>query len=55
MGGLDIDEKSAVLGSDSLPVPGLLAAGEVAGCVRGDSRQVGISQLGPLRVQPSSD
>merc|ERR1712136_677436 len=45
MGGLEIDENSAVLGSDSKPIPGLYAAGEVAGGVHGNNRLGGNSLL----------
>ena len=45
MGGLDLDEKSAVLGLDSLPVPRLFTAGEVARGVHGHNRLGGNSLL----------
>merc|ERR1719383_79528 len=45
MGGLEIDENSAVLGADSKPIPGLYAAGEVAGGVHGNNRLGGNSLL----------
>ena len=46
MGGLEIDEDSAVLGSGSEAIRGLYAAGEVAGGVHGDNRLEGNSLLG---------
>merc|ERR1712136_282324 len=45
MGGLEIDENSAVLGSGSQAIPGLYAAGEVAGGVHGNNRLGGNSLL----------
>merc|ERR1719284_1906775 len=45
MGGLEIDENSAVLGSDSEAIRGLYAAGEVAGGVHGNNRLGGNSLL----------
>ena len=45
MGGLEVDEHSAVLGADSKPVPGLYAAGEVAVGVHGNNRLGGNSLL----------
>ena len=46
MGGLEIDPESRVIGSDGKPVPGLFAAGEVAGGVHGANRLGGSSLLG---------
>ena len=46
MGGLEIDEDSAVLGSWSEAIRGLYAAGEVAGGVHGSNRLGGNSLLG---------
>ena len=46
MGGLEIDPESRVLGTDGKPVPGLFAAGEVAGGVHGANRLGGSSLLG---------
>ena len=46
MGGLEIDPESRVLGSDGKPIPGLFAAGEVAGGVHGANRLGGSSLLG---------
>ena len=45
MGGLEIDENSAVVGSDSEAIRGLYAAGEVAGGVHGNNRLGGNSLL----------
>jgi len=45
MGGLEIDEKSRVLDKSGKPVPGLYAAGEVAGGVHGNNRLGGNSLL----------
>merc|ERR1719245_631898 len=45
MGGLEIDTDSAVLGSNGAPIPGLYAAGEVAGGVHGNNRLGGHSLL----------
>jgi len=45
MGGLEIDENSAVLGPDSQAIRGLYAAGEVAGGVHGNNRLGGNSLL----------
>ena len=45
MGGLEVDENSAVLGSDSEAIRGLYAAGEVAGGVHGNNRLGGNSLL----------
>merc|ERR1711884_691250 len=45
MGGLEIDTDSAVLGSDGTAIPGLYAAGEVAGGVHGNNRLGGNSLL----------
>jgi len=46
MGGLEIDAESRVIGVDGKPVPGLFAAGEVAGGVHGANRLGGSSLLG---------
>lgn len=46
MGGLEIDQGSHVIGTDGKPVPGLFAAGEVAGGVHGANRLGGSSLLG---------
>lgn len=47
MGGLEIDPESRVLnGADHAPIPGLFAAGEVAGGVHGANRLGGSSLLG---------
>jgi len=46
MGGLEIDPESRVIGSSSKPIPGLFAAGEVAGGVHGANRLGGSSLLG---------
>lgn len=46
MGGLEIDEDSRVLDKNQKPVPGLFAAGEVAGGVHGANRLGGSSLLG---------
>eukprot|EP00448_Togula_jolla_P024662 CAMPEP_0170591762 /NCGR_PEP_ID=MMETSP0224-20130122/12574_1 /TAXON_ID=285029 /ORGANISM="Togula jolla, Strain CCCM 725" /LENGTH=1051 /DNA_ID=CAMNT_0010915643 /DNA_START=49 /DNA_END=3204 /DNA_ORIENTATION=+ len=45
MGGLEIDVNSAVVGSNGKPIPGLYAAGEVAGGVHGNNRLGGNSLL----------
>jgi len=45
MGGLEINAASEVIGKDSKPVPGLYAAGEVAGGVHGSNRLGGNSLL----------
>jgi hypothetical protein len=45
MGGLEIDDQARVLGSDGKPLPGLFAAGEVAGGVHGANRLGGSSLL----------
>merc|ERR1712003_303559 len=45
MGGLEIDTDSAVLGADGKAVPGLYAAGEIAGGVHGNNRLGGNSLL----------
>merc|ERR1711878_44516 len=45
MGGLEIDVNSAVVGSDGQAIPGLYAAGEVAGGVHGNNRLGGNSLL----------
>merc|ERR1719433_2281045 len=45
MGGLEIDTDSAVVGSNGEPIPGLYAAGEVAGGVHGNNRLGGNSLL----------
>ncbi|KAL4074346.1 Flavocytochrome c [Scleroderma citrinum] len=46
MGGLEIDSESRVVGKDGKPIPGLYAAGEVAGGVHGANRLGGSSLLG---------
>jgi succinate dehydrogenase/fumarate reductase flavoprotein subunit len=46
MGGLEVDPESRVLSSSGKPVPGLFAAGEVAGGVHGANRLGGSSLLG---------
>ncbi|KAL4252621.1 Fumarate reductase [Abortiporus biennis] len=46
MGGLEIDPESRVVGKDGKPIPGLFAAGEVAGGVHGANRLGGSSLLG---------
>lgn len=46
MGGLEIDPESRVLAPGSKPIPGLFAAGEVAGGVHGANRLGGSSLLG---------
>ncbi|KAI0288111.1 Flavocytochrome c [Russula brevipes] len=46
MGGLEIDPESRVLAPGGAPVPGLFAAGEVAGGVHGANRLGGSSLLG---------
>ena len=46
MGGLEVDSESRVVGKDGKPVPGLFAAGEVAGGVHGANRLGGSSLLG---------
>merc|ERR1719222_871332 len=45
MGGLEIDCDSAVLGANGKAIPGLYAAGEVAGGVHGNNRLGGNSLL----------
>merc|ERR1712190_714833 len=45
MGGLEVDTNSAVLGADGKAIPGLYAAGEVAGGVHGNNRLGGNSLL----------
>merc|ERR1719329_1505773 len=45
MGGLEIDVNSAVLGANGQAVPGLYAAGEVAGGIQGNNRLGGNSLL----------
>merc|ERR1712032_416670 len=45
MGGLEIDKNSNVIGSKGEPVPGLYAAGELAGGVHGNNRLGGNSLL----------
>ena len=52
MGGLEIDENSAVLGSDSEAIGGLNAAGEVAGGVHGNNRSSGNSFLDCAGFRP---
>ncbi|KAG6857766.1 hypothetical protein H0H87_004182 [Tephrocybe sp. NHM501043] len=46
MGGLEIDPESRVLDGSGKPIPGLFAAGEVAGGVHGANRLGGSSLLG---------
>ncbi|EIN12076.1 fumarate reductase [Punctularia strigosozonata HHB-11173 SS5] len=46
MGGLEIDPESRVLDASHKPIPGLFAAGEVAGGVHGANRLGGSSLLG---------
>ena len=46
MGGLEIDEESRVVSKEGKPIPGLFAAGEVAGGVHGANRLGGSSLLG---------
>jgi len=46
MGGLEVDAESRVIGKDGKPIPGLFAAGEVAGGVHGANRLGGSSLLG---------
>ena len=46
MGGLEIDSEGRVLASGGAPLPGLFAAGEVAGGVHGANRLGGSSLLG---------
>jgi succinate dehydrogenase/fumarate reductase flavoprotein subunit len=46
MGGLEIDPEARVIGADGKPIPGLFAAGEVAGGVHGANRLGGSSLLG---------
>ena len=46
MGGLEIDQESRVLDKTGKPIPGLFAAGEVAGGVHGANRLGGSSLLG---------
>lgn len=46
MGGLEIDDASRVLAKSGKPIPGLFAAGEVAGGVHGANRLGGSSLLG---------
>merc|ERR1712207_102988 len=45
MGGLEIDTDSACIGADGKAIPGLYAAGEVAGGVHGNNRLGGNSLL----------
>merc|ERR1712054_722695 len=45
MGGLEIDERSRVYGTNKKIIPGLYAAGEVAGGVHGNNRLGGNSLL----------
>ena len=45
MGGLEIDTDSRVVGENNKPIPGLYAAGEVAGGVHGNNRLGGNSLL----------
>ncbi|CAE6474073.1 unnamed protein product [Rhizoctonia solani] len=46
MGGLNIDPESRVISTSGTPIPGLFAAGEVAGGVHGANRLGGSSLLG---------
>jgi succinate dehydrogenase/fumarate reductase flavoprotein subunit len=46
MGGLEIDPEARVIGTGGKPIPGLFAAGEVAGGVHGANRLGGSSLLG---------
>lgn len=46
MGGLEIDPESRVIDTKGKPIPGLFAAGEVAGGVHGANRLGGSSLLG---------
>ncbi|KZT08433.1 fumarate reductase [Laetiporus sulphureus 93-53] len=46
MGGLEIDAESRVVSKEGKPIPGLFAAGEVAGGVHGANRLGGSSLLG---------
>lgn len=46
MGGLEIDAESRVIDKNGKPIPGLFAAGEVAGGVHGANRLGGSSLLG---------
>ncbi|EJD51029.1 Flavocytochrome c [Auricularia subglabra TFB-10046 SS5] len=46
MGGLEIDAEARVVATDGKPIPGLFAAGEVAGGVHGANRLGGSSLLG---------
>lgn len=46
MGGLEIDAESRVVSAQGKPIPGLFAAGEVAGGVHGANRLGGSSLLG---------
>lgn len=46
MGGLQIDPESRVIDNSGKPIPGLFAAGEVAGGVHGANRLGGSSLLG---------
>merc|ERR1711975_200954 len=45
MGGLEIDVDSAVIGANGKAIPGLYAAGEVAGGIHGNNRLGGNSLL----------
>merc|ERR1712139_194748 len=45
MGGLEVDTDSAVLGPNNKAIPGLYAAGEVAGGIHGNNRLGGNSLL----------
>merc|ERR1712193_470819 len=45
MGGLEVDVEGAVLGPDNKAIPGLYAAGEVAGGIHGNNRLGGNSLL----------
>ncbi|KAA1476810.1 Flavocytochrome c [Dentipellis sp. KUC8613] len=46
MGGVQIDDESRVISTEGKPIPGLFAAGEVAGGVHGANRLGGSSLLG---------
>merc|ERR1719238_2363440 len=45
MGGLEVDVNSNVLGANNKPIPGLYAAGEIAGGIHGNNRLGGNSLL----------
>ena len=48
LGGLKVDERARVLDQDNMPVPGLYAAGEVAGGIWGEDRPGGAGLLTAL-------